>query len=563
MAPQKASRRLNSSLTVRHTGVENQRPVSAARQPAIACKPVIEALSISSARPRWIQRQLGATALRRKESLRGSTLRRNTARRSRGGQGTALDASQKPAACNCVRLVGVTCDCIWGGMNVKRIVRPLSWLALATAATILITACGGSSGGGNQPATFKGTKKVGYSAPLTGQSALYGHAVSQALQLAADDINAKGGVNGYQIEMDIQDDGTTVPQAVSNTKNMILQDNVVALMGSVTSAQCLAESPIAKQNKIITIDATCNSWQLTMESDVVNPYWISIVPNTYMEGTAAGRLAAGLGVSKIFIVSPKYLFGISETNAFVAALKKANSSVQIVNNPSTWYVPFPTNPRWDSTINAIQAAKPDLVYSNIFAADQINFVKQAQQVDPDFFKKYPMTTLASVDELNTLGSSYPVNMHLYMRAPFFALSNSRLDDFVKRYRDRYQGEYPSDWAVMDYDAVQMWARAANAAGSFDSDKVLKQVVGKSFPSLRGYNFTIRSGDQQANVGETFGTTGDSAGKYPFPVLKDSTNLKGDDLLMPTTLMNELREGKCENNGDPKTTDFALCPSWKA
>ena len=174
--------------------------------------------------------------------------------------------------------------------------------------------------------------------------------------------------------MDIQDDGTTVPQAVSNTKNMILQDNVVALMGSVTSAQCLAESPIAKQNKVITIDATCNSWQLTMEPDIVNPYWVSIVPNTYMEGTAAGRLAAKLNVGKIFIVSPKYLFGISETNAFVAALKKANSSAQIVNDPSTWYVPFPTNPRWDSTINAIQAAKPNLVYSNIFAEDQINFI---------------------------------------------------------------------------------------------------------------------------------------------------------------------------------------------
>jgi len=210
----------------------------------------------------------------------------------------------------------------------------------------------------------------------------------------------------------------------------------------------------------------------------------------------------------------------------------------------------------------IQAAQPDLIYANIFAADQINFVKQAQQVDADFFKKYPMTTLASVDELTSLGSSYPLNMHLYMRAPFFAIGNSRLDDFVNRYRSRYN-EYPSDWAVMDYDAVQMWAKAANAAGSFDAAKVLPQIVGKSFQSLRGYTFTIRRGDQQANVGETIGTTGDSAGKFPFPVLKDSTNLKGDDLLMPTSLMNELRDGKCQTNNDVKTTDFALCPSWKA
>lgn len=124
---------------------------------------------------------------------------------------------------------------------VPRIVKPLSLLALALAATVIVAACGGQSTGNNQ-VTFKGTKKVGYSAPLTGQSALYGHAVSQTLQLAAEDINAKGGVNGYKIEMDIQDDGTQVAQAVTNTRNMILQDNVVSLMGSVTSAQCLPKA---------------------------------------------------------------------------------------------------------------------------------------------------------------------------------------------------------------------------------------------------------------------------------------------------------------------------------
>ncbi len=437
------------------------------------------------------------------------------------------------------------------------------WAGLALAATLAVAACGGGGTTTGQQA-FKGTKKVGYSGTLTGQAQLYGHAISQSLALAADDINSKGGVNGYKVEMDIQDDGTTVDKAVANTKQMILQDSVAAMIGPVTSAQCQATSPIAKQNKVLMILATCNSYQLTAEPDLLNPYLVSIVPNTYMEGTAAGQLAAKTGAKRIFIVSPKYLFGISETNAFVAALKKAAPSAQIVNDQSTWYVPFPTNPRWDSTISAIQAAKPDLVYSNIFAADQVNFVKQALQVDPQWFTKYPMTTLASVDELQTLGATYPAGMHLYMRAPFFALQdgNKPMQDFVKKYHDRYN-EYPSDWAVMDWDALHVWAQAASAAKSFDSDKVKAQIVGKSFDSLRGYKFKIRDGDQQANVGETVGVTADSGGKYPFLVLKDSTNLKGDDLIMPVTLMNELRDGKCEKGGDPTTTDFALCPSWKA
>ncbi len=439
-------------------------------------------------------------------------------------------------------------------------VRITRLVAVAAMGAVMALACGGSTPSGTGT-TFKGTKKVGLSVALTGQSAIYGHAISQGLKLAADDINAKGGVNGYKIEMDILDDATTVPTATDNTKQLILQDSVVALMGSVTSGQCQAETPLSKQNKVIFIAATCNSYQLTTEPDLLNPYYVSIVPNTYMEGTAAANVAAKVGAKSIFVVSPKYLFGISETTAFVAGLKKAAPQAKIINDPATWYVPFPTNPRWDSTISAIQAAKPDLVYSNIFAADEINFIKQALAVDPDFFKKYPMTTLASVDELNSLGSTYPLGMHLYMRAPFFALGNPKMNAFVTEYHNKYN-EYPSDWAVMDTDAINVWAQAANKAGTFDSDKVLKQIVGHSFASLRGYNFLIRAGDQQANVGETIGDTADSGGKYPFPLLKNSTNLNGSDTIMNTTLVGEMQAGKCEKGGVANTTNFALCPSWQ-
>ena len=65
------------------------------------------------------------------------------------------------------------------------------------------------------------------------------------------------------------------------------------------------------------------------------------------------------------------------------------------------------------------------------------------------------------------------------------------------------------------------------------------------------------------MGETVGDTAESKGQYAFPVLGNVTTLKGDDMLMPTTIMQELQAGKCEKNGDPTTTDFSLCPSWKS
>ena len=148
-----------------------------------------------------------------------------------------------------------------------------------------------------------------------------------------------------------------------------------------------------------------------------------------------------------------------------------------------------------------------------------------------------------------------------MRAPFFNLKSPKMDAFVTKFHNKF-GVYPSDWAVMAYDGMQMYATAAKAAGSFDTTQVIKDMVGHSFQSLRGYSYKIRPGDQQANVGETIGTTADSGGKFPFPTLANATNLSGNSLIMPMNLVNELRSGQCEQGGVPTTTDFALCPSWR-
>ncbi len=428
--------------------------------------------------------------------------------------------------------------------------RAIRWIAGALGAVLVGTACGGSTaGGGGQ--SFKGTKKIGLTTALTGQSALYGHAISQAVRMAVDDVNAKGGVAGYKLAVSILDDNTDVNKAVENTKELVLQEQVSALFGPVTSAQCQALTPITRQNRVLTIAATCNSYQLTTSPSLVNPYWISLVPNTYMEGVAAGTDTGRRKIKNVFVVSPDYLFGRSETNAFVTALRRANPDATIVNQPSEWYVPLNTTD-WGPVISKIQADGPDLVYSNIFAASQLGFIQRALQTDPRFFEKFPMTTLASVDELQTLKDRYPLNMRLYSRAPFFALGNPRMDEFVTRYRARFNNEYPSDWAVMDYDAVLLWAGAANAAGSLDADQVKKQLVGHPLDSLRGYPVTVRSEDQQANVGETIGTTVASGGTFPFPIFKDSVNLKGDDIIMPVELVRKLRAGQCGND------DFANC-----
>lgn len=431
--------------------------------------------------------------------------------------------------------------------------------AAAIAVVGLLAGCGGGGGTTSGGSTFKGTKKIGLSTALTGQAALYGASISKAAQMAAEDINAAGGINGYKIEADIADDATDPNKAATNTRQMIQEDKVVAMIGAVTTAQCQAQSPISKQEKIIVLSTACNSYQLTTGAPLTNaapknPYWVGMVPNTYMEGSAAGiDVGQHPQWKNVYIVSPDYLFGKSETQAFVAALKRTNPSVNIINKPEQWYIPLNTTD-FGPVVAAIQAAKPDLIYSNIFSSTQINFINKALQTDPEFFTKYTMTTLASVDELQALGDKYPLNLRLYSRAPFFALldNNPKMQDFVKRYKERYN-TYPSDWSVMTYDDFQVYAKAANKAGTFDSDKVMAQINSLEFDTLRGYKVKIRKQDNQATVGETIGTTTSSGGKYPFPIFKDIHQINGNDTIPPIAKSQALTDGKCP--GD----DIDKCP----
>ena len=408
-----------------------------------------------------------------------------------------------------------------------------------------IAACGGTSGGTTTAGacTATATVKIGVSTAQSGTAASYGHSITQGVNMAVDELNAKGCTNGKKVAAVILDDTSTVNTAVTNTQQLVLQDQVVAILGPVTSAQCQNTSSISKQNKVPFIAATCNSYQLTEDPKLVNPYYVSVVPNTYMEGTSIGiDMGRKTQYTKYFVVSPNYLFGTSETNAFVTSLKKTNPNATIVN-ANNEYVPFGTKD-WTPTIAQIQAANPDVIYGNIFAADAAGFINTALQTDPQFFTKHFFTTLTSVDDLRGLGDKYPLGIRAYTRAPFYAISGTAIKDFVTRYLAKYSGEYPSDWAVLDYDAVNVWAQAVTKAGSFDPDKTMAVLKGGSFTTLRG-KITIRKEDGQANVDEWIGTTVKDPA-YPFPILGSINDLKGDQLLPPVDKVLANQAGNCPN-----------------
>jgi branched-chain amino acid transport system substrate-binding protein len=403
------------------------------------------------------------------------------------------------------------------------------YVAVLPAVLLVISACGSTP---TPATTFKGTKKVGLSTSLTGSVSSYGIAGQNGLQMAIDDMNGKAGVNGYKIELDAADDAGAADKGSDNAKRLILEDRVVALFGSVSSAVCLAESPIAKANKTPFITFTCNDFNLTTTK--FQPYIASVVPNTYMEGRAIANYLAPQSQNKnYYIIASDYSFGHTEANAFKARLTELNPSVKIIGedypNPrATDYTPY---------INKILAAKPDIVYSSLYSGALLTFVNQATPYD--FFNKVKFATLTSTTDLQDLGSKYPTNLTGYARAPFYAITTQENKDFVKRYKDRFQKE-PAEWAILAYDAFNVWATAANKAGDFDGDKVMAKIVGQSFKTLRG-DLKIRTLDHQANAPEWVGVTAMTP-DYQFPIFKEAKLISGDSLLMPESDVQKLQAG---------------------
>ena len=142
-------------------------------------------------------------------------------------------------------------------MNMKKFMKRFAAVSMAVVMTVAFAGCGNDSG----TSTGDGTAKfvIGGIGPTTGGAAVYGQAVKNAAEMAAEEINAAGGINGYQIEFKWQDDEHDTEKAV-NAYNALKDDGMQMLMGTVTSAPCTA---------VVALTEEDNMFQLTPSGSAV------------------------------------------------------------------------------------------------------------------------------------------------------------------------------------------------------------------------------------------------------------------------------------------------------
>ena len=357
--------------------------------------------------------------------------------------------------------------------------------------------------------------KVGVPLPLSGPPALFGDPASKGAQMYVDELNAKGGVLGRKIELIIRDSKADANEAVRVAREMILKDNVDFLMGTLTSAEGPAVSVVAKENKIVFIAPIPKTDQLTA-ADKLHPYVFRIAANTTMEGRSAAEIVAKWPVTKVATIAFDYAYGQDVTKAFVDYIKKIKPSVQIVDQQ--W--PKLGEQDYNPFINAQMAKKPEAIVSSIWGGFFVTYAKQGKALGMFDAVKYNFIGLgeaATPETTKSMGADYPVGIWGNSYDAFYWGETAAHRDYTARLSRYLKDEYPSSWAIQGYTGMQFLAEAIKKAGSTDSDKVSKALLGLTIDTPIGKQ-TIREKDHQANRGQLYGKTVKDP-RFPFPIMK--------------------------------------------
>ena len=377
---------------------------------------------------------------------------------------------------------------------------------------------------------------LGVDLAITGTGALYCKDGVDAIKLAVEEINGKGGFLGkHPIKVFIRDTQTKPDIAVREAKDLILRDKVRTILGTYSSACAAAIKPVAKEYKVLHIPAISNSENITQIH--FSPYTYQVVPNSYMQAKAVvlgvAELAKKKGWKEYVTIASDYEWGRSTQNNTVALLKQMAPELKLKKE----FWPRLGETQFTSYITAIMGQKPDFVIGSIASKDNVAWMKQAKAYG--FFDKIPYPgSLISVSELILQSKTLTRGLIGLCRAPFFAhLDVPMMADFVKNFKAKYN-RYPSDWAVMEYDAVYVLKQGIEKAASIDSEKVKDALKGATVDTTRGKLF-FRDIDNQLSCSSYIGVVADDPA-YPFPIYHDLVEVKGPDSWRPEAEILEAR-----------------------
>lgn len=326
-----------------------------------------------------------------------------------------------------------------------------------------------------QPSGSGGDKvRIGVFMSLTGDTANFGISSTNGIKMAADEVNAAGGINGKPIDLLVQDDRSDASEAATIVTKFVTQDQVHAIIGEVASSRSIAAAPIAQNAKIPMLTPSSTNPEVTRKGDFIfRSCFIDPVQGAAIAQFGAKTLNAKRGA---LMVDRKNDYSTGLEKVIKEVFTKLGGQIVVTQSYQAGDQDF------NAQITDIKGANPDVIFVPGYYGDVALFAKQARD-------KGITVPLLGGDGWDS-PSLYQIG-GAALNGCYFSNHYSPDDDdpivkkFVADYKSRY-GSVPDALAATAYDAARIMFDAIKRANSLDGTAIRNALAAtKEFPGVTG------------------------------------------------------------------------------
>ncbi|HEV8614536.1 MAG TPA: ABC transporter substrate-binding protein [Methylomirabilota bacterium] len=365
----------------------------------------------------------------------------------------------------------------------------------------------------------------GIGAPFTGP-------YRQAVEMAVEDVNAKGGVLGRKIEVIFRDDKGQPAEAVKQAQELVTGEKVTLISGTFLSNVGLAVSDWAKQNQTLFVAAEPLTEAITWSKG--HDYVFRVRPNTYEQGRMLAEKAGKMKYTKWATIGPNYEYGKRAWETFRDRLKQLKPDVQVVGEHWPALGKLEAGP----FVTAILNQNPDALYVSLFGSDWLAFVREAQKRGL-FQKTFVVGILLGEPEyIDPLKTEAPEGM-LVTGYPWYDIDIPAHKDFVARFMKKHDHN-PVLGSLVGYITYLSIFEAIRKANSTDTPKLVAAFRGLKVETPIG-PITYRASDGQSTMGAWVGTTKVDA-KRGVGIMVNHEYIPGERVLPSDDEVRKMRTG---------------------
>ena len=314
-------------------------------------------------------------------------------------------------------------------------------------------AVGCLAGCGSKEAKNEDAFYIGGIGPVTGDAAIYGTAVQNGAQIAVDEINEAGGINGHQIEYNFQDDQGD-PEKAANAYNTLKDWGMQVLMGTVTTGPCVSVADLTAADNMFQITPSASSTDVIKNDNVFQVCFTDPAQGT-KSAQYIGEHKLATKVAVLYDSMADYNSGVHD--AFVAAAE--DNGLEVVADEA---YTTDSNTDYSVQLKKIKDSGAELLFLPNYYSDNALILQQAHDAGMDDIKFFGVDGMDGILGVENFDTSLAEGVMLL--TPFSATSDDEKSQaFVKAYEDANKDEVPNQFAADAYDVLYAMQLAATDA----------------------------------------------------------------------------------------------------